>query len=143
MQKFLLNVVKSALVMFAVGAILAVAAPYVGAAAGIVPSVAAATEILGTSANPLWLGSFFGMFGAASSALSPVINGTVDKVAGMFTRKKVDGQALSAIAAASVAGGLMQDASPALLPDPALGSTQFRDMVTGSRAINPSQHTVG
>jgi hypothetical protein len=74
MKKLLKNIVKGAVIMFAVGAALALAAPYLAAATGIAPSVAEAVTTLGANANPLWLGSFFGAFGAISAAVTPVCN---------------------------------------------------------------------
>ncbi|MBY0406799.1 MAG: hypothetical protein K2Q01_03845 [Rickettsiales bacterium] len=46
-------------------------APVIGAAVGLAPSVAEAGVVLGHTANPLWMGAFFGAFGAIDAALRP------------------------------------------------------------------------
>ena len=71
-SKIAKGVVKAGLVMFAVGAVLAVAAPAIGVAVGIAPTYAAAAAALGHTASALWLGSFFGAFGALKATVDPL-----------------------------------------------------------------------
>ena len=62
------NTVKGALVAFAVGALLAVAAPVIANWTNVsMPDV-------GLSANPLWLGSFFGAWGALAAMVQPAVD---------------------------------------------------------------------
>lgn len=65
--KFLLKLAKNTLLMGAVGAALAVAAPYLAAAVGFEGS-------LGLLANPGFQALFFGSFGAGSAACGPVMD---------------------------------------------------------------------
>ncbi len=76
------KIAKTAAVMFAVGALLAVVAPAITVALGFAPDVAAAAATLGFNSQPLWLGSFFAAFGAIQATVSSFF----DKVDG--TSKK-------------------------------------------------------
>lgn len=66
--KIVKNVIVTTAVMFAVGALLAVAAPLIAEATGV------AVASLGHTADPLWLGSFFGTFGGLHAAIKPVFD---------------------------------------------------------------------
>lgn len=72
MQKLLFDITKNAALFFAVGTALAIAAPAIAYGIGLAPSLAAASSMLGLSANPLWSGAFFGSFGAMVSTITPV-----------------------------------------------------------------------
>jgi hypothetical protein len=88
-KKYALNIIKTAAVMFAVGVMLALAAPHVAVAVGLAETTAGAASVIGASTvNPLWLGSFFGLFGAISTAATPVIGWSVDKASNALSRKK-------------------------------------------------------
>lgn len=74
MKKFLTSVLKAGALFFVVGALLAVAAPYIGAAVGLAPTAAEAATALGHSASPIWMGAFFGAFGAIDAAVRPTFD---------------------------------------------------------------------
>lgn len=69
------DILKAGATLFVVGALLAVAAPLLGAAVGLAPSVSAAATALGHTANPLWMGAFFGAFGAIDAGVRPLLSG--------------------------------------------------------------------
>jgi hypothetical protein len=62
------KIAKSSLVMFTVGALLALAAPPLAVLAGIDPGM------LGPTTNMLWSGAFFGAFGGIRAALAPAMD---------------------------------------------------------------------
>jgi hypothetical protein len=59
------NVVKGAVAAFTVGALVALALPTIASVVGV--SAAA----VGASANPLWLGAFFGAWGGLAALVQP------------------------------------------------------------------------
>lgn len=63
----LTDIVNEGVVMFAVGLLLALAAPHIADFFHIAPSVA------GTH-DPLWTGAFFGAFGALHATVSPILS---------------------------------------------------------------------
>ncbi len=67
MGKYLKSIAKATVLMCAVGALLAVAAPAVAGIVGI------SLADVGIMANPSWTGAFFGAFGGISAAITPVI----------------------------------------------------------------------
>ncbi len=66
MGKFFKDFVKNTAVMFAVGAALGLVAPLLADLVGLAPGS------VGHSADPLWMGAFFGAFGALHSVLMPI-----------------------------------------------------------------------
>lgn len=75
-MSMVVDVAKRATLFAVVGATLALVAPLVAMAIGLdgVNSYAAASEVLKHTANPLWLGGFFGAFGAIDAVIAPVID---------------------------------------------------------------------
>jgi hypothetical protein len=73
MGKYLKSIAKATVLMFAVGALLAMAAPHVAVMAGLAATAAEAVTTLHI-ADPLWLGLFFGAFGGIHAAATPVID---------------------------------------------------------------------
>lgn len=65
------NIAKHTLTFFAVGVVLAFAAPYL--AAGIGLSEAAVAAVAATH-TPLWTGVFFGAFGGINAAIAPAFD---------------------------------------------------------------------
>lgn len=68
MGKTLKNIAITTALFFVVGALLAMAAPTLAGVVGVDPSS------LGHTADPLWLGSFFGAFGALDAGLRPIFD---------------------------------------------------------------------
>lgn len=67
------DVIKNGAIMFAVGALLAVVAPTLGSWVGL-------TDIAGShTANPAWMGAFFGAFGAIHAILTPLVTAIFGK----------------------------------------------------------------
>lgn len=64
-------ILKAGALLFVVGALLAVAAPAIAVGLGMAPTYAAGAALLGHSASPLWMGCFFGAFGAIDAAVRP------------------------------------------------------------------------
>ena len=84
MGKFWGNVLKSTVILGMVGVLLALAAPLIPMAIpSLLPAIAAGAgygtyaAALGLSANPVWLGAFFGAFGALDAAIRPGVDGFV------------------------------------------------------------------
>jgi hypothetical protein len=67
------KVLKAGATLFVVGALLALAAPVLAYGIGMAPSVGAAAAMLGSNASPMWMGVFFGAFGAIDAAVRPII----------------------------------------------------------------------
>ena len=88
MMNYVGKIVKNTLMFAATGALLALAAPYIAgalgfntAAVGVTTAASTGLNFLGLGAlkataaySPLWLGGFFGAFGAISAAISPIFN---------------------------------------------------------------------
>ncbi|NBO18521.1 MAG: hypothetical protein EBV03_04705 [Proteobacteria bacterium] len=68
------NIVKAGATLFVVGALLAVAAPAIAVGLGMASNYAAGAVLLGHSASPLWMGAFFGAFGAIDAAVRPMMD---------------------------------------------------------------------
>ena len=68
MGKTIHNMLKTGLLYGAIGAVLAVAAPYLAAAVGI------EAVSLGAMTNPAWLGVFFGGMGVLDAAIRPAFD---------------------------------------------------------------------
>ncbi len=72
MQKILIDIVKTAAIMFSVGILLAVASPFIADAIG--PDLLTQAVVDGVKdTSVLWQGAFFGTFGAINAALTPLI----------------------------------------------------------------------
>lgn len=118
------NVAKAGLVMLAVGAALAIAAPAIGVAVGIAPSYAAAAVVLGNTANPLWLGAFFGSFGALRAAIAPVADKIFAAPDPSAANKKTG----------SPATVVMQAQDQELAVSPLLDQKKFTQMIEAEKA---------
>ena len=68
----MVRVLKSALVFFILGALLALVSPYLGAMIGLSPTVDGAKGELGRMGDPLLVGLFFAGLGAFDACLKPV-----------------------------------------------------------------------
>lgn len=68
------NILKAGATLFVVGALLAVAAPAIAVGLGMAADYAAGAALLGHSASPLWMGAFFGAFGAIDAAVRPMMD---------------------------------------------------------------------
>lgn len=78
MEKVLRDVVKTGLLLFAVGVLLSFAVAPIAAA------ISVPFADVAVMANPLWLGSFFGAMGAVQAGITPLFNAIFggDKPAG-------------------------------------------------------------
>ncbi len=74
MNPTLKNIIKTGLLFAAVGAMLALLAPAIGVGIGLEATYAEAAETLALTAKPLWMGAFFGTFGALNAAATPVFS---------------------------------------------------------------------
>jgi hypothetical protein len=135
LKPYIGSIIKSALVMFAVGAMLAVAAPPLAVAMGLAETTAIAAGSMAFNSSPLWLGTFFAGFGALSAAVTPAINRCVDTLMNGFSRKP---------AAQPDVAGKAVEASPAIMTEVhhAASPTHFQDMATASKA-NAAQSIAG
>ena len=82
MQDTFKNILKNGTILFVVGVVLAAVAPLISMTLGLAPEGAdysAAAAALGDSASPLWMGAFFGTFGAIDAAVRPVVERWFDK----------------------------------------------------------------
>lgn len=73
MQDILKKAVRDTLVFGLVGFALALAAPYIATGLGLDPG------LLGYTANPAWLGVFFGLFGTGAALIDPLFSFAFDK----------------------------------------------------------------
>ena len=119
--------VKAAAMFFVVGAALALSAPLIAMAVGLadpglrVGAYKAAASMLGHSANPAWLGSFFGMFGALDAVARPFFN----KLFRDEPAKPANDKAPQVIIAVAP-------------PEPEKSASKYRDAVQASRTQQPS-----
>lgn len=128
------NVVKSGLVMFAVGAALSVVAPLIALAVGIVPAgagYAGAVAALGHTADVLWLGSFFGAFGAIHAAVEPLLTAVFSKNKSQDSLPSLSSDAPD-VACVNIA---LQNAGPEQQ------ASHFRDAVMAEKIITSAQHS--
>jgi len=136
---FLKNVAKAAIIMFAVGALLASVAPWIAIATGVAEAgatYATAAQALGNAANPLWTGAFFGAFGTLQAAIAPIVS--------KFFEPPKPGTTL----VVAQASGLEQALSaPSHAPSTAqtISPTHFQNMVASQQAasgLNPGGKVV-
>jgi hypothetical protein len=73
MNSLMQKVIKSAAISFAVGALLALAVPPLATMVGI------QLASVGVMANPMWLGAFFGTWGAINAVVEPAMNHILGK----------------------------------------------------------------
>ena len=69
------NILKAGATLFVVGALLAVSAPAIAVGLGMASSYAGGAALLGHTSSALWMGSFFGAFGAINAAVEPMLGG--------------------------------------------------------------------
>ena len=127
------KIVKSTLLLAAVGVALGFAAPALASFAvtlGLAPATAAALSVT----HPIWAGVFFGAFGAINAALSPVFDG----IFGMGSNHHSISHSTSKAAPVIVMGH-----APTVSADvaPELATTHFQDKLAVERAA-PQEHTI-
>lgn len=72
-KKYLWDIAKTALIFAAIGACLAFVMPHVAVGLGLAKTTALAIEGLKWAALPQWQGAFFGLFGALSAGITPIV----------------------------------------------------------------------
>lgn len=141
MKGLFFNVLKAGLLTFAVGALLAVCAPYIAMAVGLGASAtaggaityAATAQSLGIIALPTWLGPFFGAFGAINALFE-----------GVLTKKpETENPATIAITPRKHTGSLSQDLGVNLAPahhyNVSTPDPQFASRLEKSRMFETAQ----
>lgn len=125
MNSVLKDVLKNGTIMFVVGAALALIAPALGNMVGL-PDVATSH-----SANPAWMGAFFGAFGALHAAVTPLFRA-------VFADKKEEAAAASPEKEPAVHISISSpEVNQTLQQEPEAG--KFRDTLAAERAHASAQ----
>ena len=134
MKPALKNIIKAGLLFAAVGATLALIAPVIGMALGIVggaTTYGAAASALGHTANPLWLGSFFGAFGAIDTGMRPVFD-------------KIFGESKKTQAAVADSSRVIIALNPTVekTQEPNVASAKYRETIEAERNAIKAENAV-
>ena len=133
------KILKSTLILGAVGVVLGFALPYIATALGLSLTGIGITTAAGATAvsySPLWLGAYFGAFGAVNAILDPVVNAIFSLFDGKH-RDKTPTEHITkkgAVAAIGHAPAIGHVPPSADLAPSTEHTTKFQDRIGGSRS---------